>query len=104
MRPVGRRAKRSRYEVETLDYLSAARRFLRAAGERVGQGDEAELGSLLGLQQSLDDAVQAAVDGQLAMGKTWRDIATATGKTPQAAHKRWARKTDTTTPESETAA
>lgn len=66
---------------------------------RVGQGDEAELGSLLGLQQSLDEAVQAAVDGQLAMGKTWRDIAAATGKTPQAAHKRWGRKTDTTTQE-----
>jgi len=93
-RPATKRPKRTRHEVETLDYLSAAARFIRAAGIRVGQGDEAELQSLLNLHVVLDEATQAAVDGQLAIGKTWKDIAAATGKSTQAAHKRWGRKTE----------
>ena len=88
-----RRSKRSRQEVETTEYLGAATRFIRAAGRRVAEGDEAELEGLLKLQDTLADAIQDAVDGQLRMGKTWQDIAAATGKTAQAAHKRWSRRT-----------
>jgi hypothetical protein len=91
-RAAGPRAKRSRRAVETDKYLRAADRFIRAAGRRVAGGDEPELAGLLRLQVALAEAIQEAVDGQLAMGKTWQDIAAATGKTPQAAHKRWSRK------------
>lgn len=89
-----RRTKRTRQAVETTEYLSAASRFIRAAGRRVADSDEIELEALLGLQTVLADAIQHAVDGQLAMGKSWADIARATGKTAQAAHKRWAKKTE----------
>ncbi|MET3635644.1 hypothetical protein [Curtobacterium oceanosedimentum] len=92
------RSKRHRDSVETSEYLGAARRFIRAAGRRVADADEHELHDLLELQQVLADAIQDAVDGQLAMGKSWSDIARATGKTPQAAHKRWSHKHPENTP------
>jgi hypothetical protein len=89
-----RRAKRTRQEVETTEYLAAAERFIRAAGRRVAEGDEAELAGLLKLQDVLAESTQHAVDGQIAMGKSWKDVAAATGKTTQAAHKRWGRKAE----------
>lgn len=85
------RRKRRRVSVETLDYLAAARRFIRAAGRRVAESDEHELEALLRLSDDLSAAIQTAVDGQRAHGKSWTDIARATGKTAQAAHKRWGR-------------
>jgi len=91
-RTATRRPKRSKQEVETTEYLGAARRFIQGAGRRVAEGDEIELAGLLGLGETLAEAIQYAVDGQLAMGKTWQDIAAATGKSTQAAHKRWGRK------------
>lgn len=89
-------SRRKRYR-ETTEYLAAARRFIRAAGRRVADADEHELEGLLALRTVVDEAIQHAVDGQLAMGKSWSDIARATGKTPQAAHKRWARRSESTT-------
>ena len=83
-------SRRKRYR-ETSEYLSAARRFIVAAGRRVADADEHELEGLLNLAEVLAAAIQHAVDGQRAMGKSWSDIARATGKTPQAAHKRWSR-------------
>lgn len=91
------RRKRRRVSVETLEFLGAATRLIRAAGRRVADSDEHELEALLGLQTVLADAIQTAVDGQRATGKSWADIARATGKTPQAAHKRWSREPVTTT-------
>jgi len=90
-------SRRKRYR-ETTEYLAAARRFIRAAGRRVADADEHELEGLLGLADIVAEAIQHAVDGQRAMGKSWSDIARATGKTPQAAHKRWSRDLATTTP------
>jgi hypothetical protein len=90
------RRKRRRVSVETLDYLAAAKRFINAAGRRVADSDEHELAALLGLNRVLADAIQTAVDGQRTTGKSWADIARATGKTPQAAHKRWSRELVTT--------
>lgn len=77
--------------VETMDYLKAAARFIRAAGKRVAAADEIELGELLALQAVLDEALQTAVDGQRAQGHSWAYIATATGATRQAAYQRWGR-------------
>ena len=83
------RRKRPKQERETLAFISAASRFIRAAGARTANGDEPELAALLSLQADLDAAIQAAVDGQLAVGRSWAHIALATGKTRQAAFRRW---------------
>lgn len=84
-----RRSKRPRREVETGAFLGAARRFIRAAGKRVGEGDEPELAELLALQEVLDSAIAEAVAGQRSHGKSWAAIALATGATREAAFKRW---------------
>jgi len=90
-RPLTR--KRPRHEVETLDYLGAAKRFILAAGRRVGEADEHELRALLLLQVTLDEAIQTAVDGQRDnFGKSWADIARGTGKSREAAYQRWGTK------------
>lgn len=78
--------------VETMDYLSAAKRFIRAAGRRVADADEIELAELLKLEAVLQEAIQEAVDGQRSKwNRSWADIAAATGKTRQAAFQRWGR-------------
>jgi hypothetical protein len=76
--------------VETSEYLKAAKRFIRAAGRRVAEADEIELGELLKLQDTLDEAVQTAVDG-MKERHSWAYIATATGYSRQAAYQRWGR-------------
>lgn len=83
------RKKAPKRERETLDYIAFARRMIRAAGRRVGSGDEPELAALLDLQKELDDAIAAAVHGQRAIGRSWAHIALATGKTRSAAFQRW---------------
>lgn len=82
-------ARRVRRERETTEYLSAARRFIRAAGERVADADEVELGMLLELRHDLDAAISQAVNGQRARGASWAYIAQAAGTTRQAAQQRW---------------
>jgi hypothetical protein len=81
--------KRARRDVETMEFLSAAKRFLRAAARRVADSDEPELRELLEMEAVLKEAIQAAVDGQRARGNSWDYIAQATGKTRQAAFQRW---------------
>lgn len=75
-----------------MDYLGAARRFIRAAGRRVGECDEAELAALLDLQTALDEALADAVAGQRTYGKSWAGIARGTGTSREAAFQRWGRK------------
>lgn len=89
---VRRRSKRPKREVETDRFLAAARRFIRAAGRRVGEGDEPELRALLELRTVLDDAIRDAVEGQRSYGKSWADIARGTGTTREAAYQRWNKK------------
>lgn len=83
--------KRPRRERETADYLSMVRRMIRGAGRRVAAADEVDLRDLLTLQAAVDEAIQAAVDGQRDMGRSWEYIAQATGKSRQAAQQRWGR-------------
>lgn len=83
---------RKRGPVETGEYLSAARRFIRAAGRRVADADEVELAGLLSLQADLDEAVQAAVKGMRDRGMSWAYVARATGTTRQAAQQRWGKR------------
>lgn len=84
-----RRSPRSRRPVETLDYLAAARRFIRAAGRRVADSDEAELAALLELREEVDRAVDVAVAGMRARGLSWTWIGQGVGMTRQAARQRW---------------
>lgn len=75
--------------VETLPFLGMLRRIVRAAGKRVANADEFELAELIDISEEFEKAIQAAVDGQRATGRSWAAIATATGKSRQAAFKRW---------------
>jgi len=81
--------KRPRKDIETTEFLGAARRFIRAAGRRVGQCDEHELAALLALRDDLDTAIAEAVEGQRSYGKSWADIASATGASREAAYQKW---------------
>lgn len=82
-------ARRARRERETTEYLAAARRFIRAAGRRVADADEIELGLLLDLRHDLDAAISEAVEGQRARGMSWAYIGSAMGTTRQAAYARF---------------
>lgn len=75
--------------VDTIEYLQAARRFIRAAGKRCADADDFELAELLTLQDELDAAVAVAVAGLRERGQSWAYIAGATGTSRQAAYQRW---------------
>lgn len=75
-----------------MPYLSALRRMILAAGRRVGNADEHELAELLRLRQTLEDAIQSAVDGQLATGRSWAAIGLAAGMSRQGAFKQWGKR------------
>lgn len=75
--------------VETLDFIAAARRFIRAAGKRVAVADEPELAALLDLQSTLDESIRVAIAGMRERGMSWAYIAAATGTTRQAAQMRY---------------
>lgn len=66
--------------------------MIRAAGRRVAESDEFELAELIAMRDELNQAIQTAVDGQLATGRSWAAIAVATGTTRQAAQMRYGRK------------
>ena len=83
---MGRRAPRER---ETLEYLAAARRFIRAAGKRVADADEFELAELVALRQELEAAIVVAVHGQRSYGRSWAYIGAALGMKRQSAQKRY---------------
>jgi hypothetical protein len=80
---------RRRGRAETMEYLAAAERFIRAAGDRVGDADEVELARLLQLHDAVDRAVAAAVVGQRLRGVSWAGIAAGTGTSRQAAQQRY---------------
>ena len=86
------RKRRRRVERSTQDFLGMVIRMVRAAGRRVGEGDEYELAEFIALQSELDQALADAVAGQRANGKSWAAIATATGTTRQGAQQRWGRR------------
>lgn len=83
---MGRRAPRER---ETLEYLAAARRFIRAAGKRVADADEFELAELVALRQELEAAIVVAVQGQRSYGRSWAYIGAALGMKRQSAQERY---------------
>ncbi|WP_313540509.1 hypothetical protein [Leifsonia aquatica] len=74
--------------VETLPFLAAVRRMIRAVGKRPTQADEFEVAELIELRSEVDRAIQTAVDRMRATGRSCADIATATGASRQAAQQR----------------
>ena len=78
-----------RWERETGEWLQMLRRMIAAAGRRVADADEVELGTLLGMRRDLDKAIAEAVKGQRRRGVSWAFIASASGTTRQAAQQRW---------------
>lgn len=82
-------ALRKTRERETSEWLEMLRRMIAAAGRRVADADEVELGTLLGLRADLEKAIAEAVSGQRRRGVSWAFIASASGTTRQAAQQRW---------------
>ena len=74
---------------ETHAFIGAARRFIRAAGKRVADGDEPELRELVSLRIDLENAITAGVRGQRAIGRSWAHIGNALGISRQAAFQKW---------------
>jgi hypothetical protein len=87
-----KRAKRARRAVETLDFVATVKRLVRRAGVRVADADEHELRALMSLQETLDEALQVAVDGQRSIGRSWAYIGDAAGMKRQSAFERWGAK------------
>ena len=81
--------RRTRRERETMEYLAAARRFIRAAGKRVADADEFELAELVALRGELVSAIVSAVQGQLSYGRSWAYIGAALGMKRQSAQERY---------------
>ncbi len=75
--------------VETTEYIAMLRRMIRAGARRVADCDEVELAEFLSLEDELDEAIQSAIDGQRAIGKSWAAIAAATGTSREATQQRW---------------
>jgi hypothetical protein len=86
---VGMSARRRRRERDTLEYLGAARRFIRAAGERVAEADEFELAELVALRDDLEEAIRTAIRGQRGYGRSWAHIGSALGIKRQSAQERY---------------
>lgn len=77
-------------KVETAEYLKMLRRMIRAAGRRVGNADEIELGILIDdIRAAHAEAIQEAVTMQRDRGVSWKRIGESIGITPQTAQERW---------------
>ena len=84
-------AKRPKVERDTMSYLGAAARFIRAAGVRVADADEFELAELVALRDVLETAIRDGIAGQRARGRSWQHIGDALGITRQSAQERYGR-------------
>lgn len=80
-----------RRTVETVDYVAFASRIIRAAGERVAEADDWELGELVSLRDDLERAIRRAVAGQRSAGRSWAYIGDGLGITRQSAQERYGR-------------
>lgn len=79
-------------ERETTEYAAAMRRLIAAHGRRVADADVEDLAELIELHHALDEAIAyAVVESRRRAGRSWADIARATGTTRQAAQARWGR-------------
>lgn len=72
------------------DVLGAVQRFLRALATRTGDADEFELAELVGLRDSLEDAIVVAIALQLRRGKSWASIGEGLGMRRENAFRKYA--------------
>lgn len=72
-----------------MEYLAAARRFIRRAGERVADADGFELAELVSLRDDLEASIVVAVRGQRSIGRSWAYIGAALGMRRQSAQERY---------------
>lgn len=75
--------------IETDEYAAFARRILARLAVRAGSEDEIELKAMMDLVEFAVECGAQAVARQRARGISWPRIALATGRTWQAAQKRW---------------
>lgn len=75
--------------VETMEFIAATGRMIRAAGRRVAVADEYELAALNELRNTIDEALRTAVEGQRASGRSWADVGSALGMRKQSAQERF---------------
>lgn len=78
--------------VSNTDFVAFLRRVVRASARRVADGDEPELAELMAVRDELDDAICQAIDGQLAWGKSWTQIAVGMNMTKQGAFQWYSRR------------
>lgn len=84
---------RKRGPIETPEYGRMVVRMIRAYAKRVTHADEPDLAQMLAVRDEMDAAIVAAIHGQRTVyGRSWADIAAATGTTRQAAQQRWGAK------------
>lgn len=74
---------------ETMDFLKMIGRMINATSKRVGLADEHELTAMYGLKLQMDQALQDAIQRQIAEGKSWSQIGAALGMTKQGAFRRF---------------
>jgi len=82
---------RRQHGMDTASFVTMVGRVIRAAGQRVGEGDVEDLPKLLELHELVDVATLAAVGELRRRGWTWRSIGEATGTSHVAAIQKWGR-------------
>ena len=78
--------------ITSTQFVAFLRRVVRASARRVAEGDEPELAELFAVRDDLDDAICSAIEGQLAIGKTWSQIAAGMGTSRQGAQQWYSRR------------
>jgi DNA-directed RNA polymerase specialized sigma24 family protein len=74
------------------EIAGTVRRFARTLGQRVADGDPEDLQLLMSLRNDLDEAITAAMQGQLEQGRSLQDIGTALGVSRNAVSQRLKRR------------
>ncbi|OJV76521.1 MAG: hypothetical protein BGO37_10720 [Cellulomonas sp. 73-92] len=69
-------------------------RILRAYSRRVAHADVEDLAELLAVRDAVDEAITRAVAGLRDAGRSWSEIAAATGTSRQAVQQRYGVKVD----------
>lgn len=78
--------------ITSTQFVAFLRRVVRASSRRVAEGDEPELAELFAVREDLDDAICTAIEGQLAIGKSWSQVAAGMGMTRQGAQQWYSRR------------
>lgn len=76
---------------EIAEVAGAARRMVRAVGNRAGVGDPSDLEYLTSLRGTIDESLAQAVDGLRRAGYSDTDIGQALGMRRQSVQERWPR-------------